>query len=239
MKPLVTSALLVTAALAQESAEPSAAPEAHPDYVYEKAWRLRVMPNEEYPDAVYHDLLPGIRERPYYYVGYRGLDRGVNVAVAQRHQATPVVFYENNTDSSIGTVTDHARFWPLTLWHDYILLPQEHVPGEHPLFLNREKGLGIGPAPTHPQPQLWGQAPGTYLACRRELNPSQGNYDEVLRLQFAFSVMGEDTALAPHCVQVKLVPECAPLPPLHHNRTGSYWNHEWILDGPCVKPWWD
>ena len=238
-----------------------AAPDHDPDkgFVYAEAYRLRIAINDEYAasaggaDYDYEDILPQVREKPYYWLSYKPASRdgrgGRAIAVAQRGAQRPrraPVFYEQLERVGDGETwrawTDTpAVFSPpprpgpgrLTFDIQYLDEFDAAYPAEHGVFLTGAAGEGdraVGAAPTDP-PQLWGRAPGTYLVCAGR----RFEGDAVPAIRFAYAVLNEtEPARLPRgCVPVRLEARCAPLDPPVRNRT---WDHERLLEAPCV---WD
>jgi hypothetical protein len=201
------------------------------DFVYDRAYRIRIGKNPDYEDFDYDSVLPALQSEPHYWFGYEPSGKlGVNIAVAQRHTKGPIFYTQvvhHEFSSTWQAYTDHERWYRLSFKMQGLDEFDPDYPGEHNVFVNRDGDLALGgPAPTH-SPSVWGRAPGTYLVCRREYHRR-----DVLAIRFAYSVLNETVDLPAGCVPVWLESRCAQLEPLVHNRT---WNHEEVLDEPCVR----
>ncbi|KAI1361261.1 hypothetical protein F5Y08DRAFT_315227 [Xylaria arbuscula] len=232
-----------------------------PGFVYDKAYRIRIAKNGDYSSSTYSDadyarifrggdpLPDSSSDHSPWWFGYKpstsSRSRFTNIAVAQR--ALGPIFYEQEVrfpdtgSSTWAAYTDASRYFRLSWKAQYLDEFDADYPLEHSVFLNnnnnnnRDVDLALGaPAPTSP-PSIWGRAPGTYLVCRRTYEHIK---DDVLAVRFAYAYAyagvneTEPENIPAGCVPVKLESRCAALQPLVHNRT---WNHEGIIDVPCVK----
>ena len=263
IKILLGLSAITTPAVGAAVGSPDANPDR--DFVYADAYRLRIAINDDYASASsagadddYQAVLPQVREKPYYWLAYKAVRSSSQhpgskraIAVAQRglgghapRRAAPV-FYEQLERVGDG---ETWRSWTdaaagrrrLTFDIQYLDEFEPRYPAEHGVYLTsaaaEEGDYAVGAAPTRP-PQMWGLAPGTFLVCagRRIDGEGAGAQAEVLAIRFAYTVLNETAParLPRGCVPVRLEARCAPLDPPVRNST---WDHERLLEVPCV---WD
>ncbi|KAK6066683.1 hypothetical protein SCUP234_11992 [Seiridium cupressi] len=224
---------LATAAAASPVAVGQAVQRDDTGFVYDQAYRIRIAKNGDYSTysgGDYSRILPGLpdsssQHSPWWF-GYKSAGtRYRNIAIAQREPSA--VYYEQEYSTTWKAYTDHERRFRLSFNAQYLDEFDPDYPAEHNVFVNRDGDLALGaPAPTSP-PSIWGEAPGTYLVCERKFQQK-----DVLAIRFAYSVLNETENIPSGCVPVKLESRCAPLEPLYQNKT---WNHDNIIEVPCVK----
>lgn len=234
-----------------------------PHFIYDRAYRLRVVVNDKYDPSSYDavdDVLPPLTpdsddytKNRHYWFGYQRSTRTHgrrNIAIAfapsfhdyddddDEYNKTPLaevpIFHEqiwrqNEHSSTWAAYTDH-EVWRRLTWdaQDGDEFDRDY-PREHHVFIAAEGDLATGsPAPRDPPDVML--APGTFLACAgREYEGT-----EVTAIRWAFDYLNETLpgAFPRRCVPVKLESRCARLEVPRFNRT---WNHEEILEIPCVK----
>ncbi|KAM0812544.1 hypothetical protein AB5N19_12535 [Seiridium cardinale] len=185
-------------------------------FVYDQAYRIRITKNGDYStysDGDYSRILPGLRDS--------------SSQQSPCASLAPSTTSRNTASTTWKAYTDHERRFRLSFDAQYLDEFEPDYPAEHNVFVNRDGDLALGaPAPTSP-PSIWGEAPGTYIVCERKFQQK-----DVLAIRFAYSVLNETENNPSGCVPVKLESRCAPLEPLYQNKT---WNHDNIIEVPCVK----